>query len=183
MSKGDDRAVSALYDRYGSALYGICVRILGDQVKAQDAVQEGFVKAWKNAGSYDPSKGKLFTWLLNICRNTALNMLRDEKQFVKQSIQEVSNRVYNPEDGIGTPDPGIKKYLEQLDPKYRELIDLIYFGGHTQREVAEFTDIPLGTVKTRVRTALSQLRELLKTSLPVWVLVLTAIAIIYEYLT
>ncbi len=156
----DMAAYNWLYDHYSAALYGVILRIVRTEEVAQDILQESFVKIWRKIDRYDATKGRLFTWMLNVARNTAIDALRAQKN---QKIQEINPNVRSMQDEDQLPHRfdhlGIETSLDQLEPKYRELIDLIYFQGHTQSEAAEALGIPLGTVKTRVRTALSLLRQ------------------------
>lgn len=151
-----------LYDEYGPTLYGIICKIVKETAVAEDVLQEAFVKVWKNIQHYDSDKGSFFTWLLNITRYTAIDYLRSRnyKQWLKTfsvtdnvSIEE--NAVMQP----GTETAGLKAVVSRLEPKYREVIDLVYFWGYTQDEVSKLLQIPLGTVKTRARTALQILRN------------------------
>jgi RNA polymerase sigma factor (sigma-70 family) len=165
LKQKDPQAFSVLYDNYSAALYGVISRVIENEEAAQDLLQEAFVKIWKSAGSYDPAKGRLFTWMLNIARNTAIDATRS-KQYKKsaqiRSLEDSVNtvnrqsRVITPVDHIG-----IKEAIAQLKEEYRQVIDMLYFGGYTQDELAKELGMPLGTVKTRSRAAIQQLRELL----------------------
>ena len=152
-------AINLLYDNYSAALYGIVVRIVRSPEIAQDVMQDSFVKAWKNGPNYDASKGRLFTWLLNIARNTAIDATRSaafkmgDKTASLDSLVSVGNPSINPEH------IGLRKLVDALDPKYRVLVDLIYFQGYTQQEVEKELNIPIGTIKTRLRAAVSELRK------------------------
>lgn len=129
---------------------------------AQDILQEAFVKIWKHADHYDPSKGSLFTWMLNITRNLAIDKIRSAGYRNQEKIQALDENVYNNSKLIETLNPntiGLHKLVDQLEDKYRMVIDLIYFGGFTQQEVQEKLGIPLGTVKSRIRIALRELRK------------------------
>jgi RNA polymerase sigma factor (sigma-70 family) len=156
-------AFSYLYDNYSAALYGIVLRILtNDEETSQDILQESFVKIWKNIETYDRSKGTLFTWMLNVTRHTAIDKLRTLK---RTAIQSIDDNVYNidrqhshktNEDNIG-----VKEMVNKLKPEYKIIIDLAYFGGYTQEEISEELKMPLGTVKTRARAALIELRKII----------------------
>jgi RNA polymerase sigma factor (sigma-70 family) len=156
----DSAAISHLYDAYSGALFGVALRIVGSRELAEQVLQDTFVKAWRNGRQYDPSKGQLFTWLLNIARNTAIDVTRTahyRNQTATDDVQalhqKADNTVFNPEH------IGLRELTETLDEKYRNLIHLIYFQGYTQEEAAEQLDIPLGTVKTRLRFAIGELRR------------------------
>lgn len=161
----DQAAFSYLYDNYSGALYGVIKRVVEAEEIANDVLQEAFVKIWKNIGGYDASKGSIFTWMMNICRNTAIDEVRSKnfkKEAQNQNIDDIvsivdnQNKVEQKVDHIG-----IKKIVQNLKPEHRILIDKIYFEGYTQDEVSKELDIPLGTVKTRVRAAMTHLREVM----------------------
>jgi RNA polymerase sigma factor (sigma-70 family) len=158
----EERAFSVFYDRYAPTLLGIIVRIVRDPDQAEDLLQDTFVKIWKNIHQYDPNRGRLFTWMLNIARNTALNSLRSTNNVGASQIQTLDSVVYTEtakSEPIDVNHLGMTETVQRLDPKHREVVDLIYFLGYTQQEVADQLQLPLGTVKTRTRTALQQLKH------------------------
>jgi RNA polymerase sigma factor (sigma-70 family) len=166
-SKGEE-AFSVLYDNYSAALYGVISKIVIAEEIAEDVLQETFVKIWKNSSFYDPSKGRLFTWMLNIARNMAIDTVRSKQFQVDKTIQKIDNSVGIPENShlhvfSATDHIGIKEVVEHLNPDHKVIIDMAYFGGYTQDEISKELNIPLGTVKTRSRMALGHLRALLKT--------------------
>lgn len=162
LQKQDTHAISLLYDRYAATLYGIVLRIVKTETLAQDVVQEAFVKAWRHRMNYEPTKGTLFTWLLNIARNTAIDKTRSLDFRAKGKIQSLDSNVFNKDtwsiefnpDGIG-----LDALIRKLEEKYRIIVELIFYKGFTQNEVTEHLDIPLGTVKSRLRIALRELRK------------------------
>jgi RNA polymerase sigma-70 factor (ECF subfamily) len=155
----DRVAIGALYDAYGAALFGVVLRIVQQRELAEQVLQDTFVKAWRNGASYDTSKGRLFTWLLNIARNTAIDATRTAHFQKSKKTDSMDALVYKPGGESIQPDLiGLNEIVNQMDEKYRMLIDLIYFKGYTQEEVAEETGIPLGTIKTRLRYAINELR-------------------------
>ncbi len=161
----DKQAFSYLYDNYAPALNNIIYRMVQDITLSEDILQEAFVKIWQNFTSYDKSKGRLFTWMLNLTRNLTIDTLRS-KGYKKQSkISSDENSVNNVQDNnfnISKFDSiGIQKQLGNLKPEQRIIIDMAYFNGFTQDEIAKEVGIPLGTVKTRMRTALIELRKLI----------------------
>lgn len=159
----DKVAFSYLYDNYSAALYGIVLRILKQDEKAsQDVLQEAFIKIWKKIESYDEFKGTLFTWMLNITRNTAIDALRSINRHPIQSISDDVN-IYDREHfyEMGEDKIGIKDTLSNLREEYKIIIQMAYFGGFTQEEISQKLEMPLGTVKTRTRAALSELRKYL----------------------
>lgn len=162
LSKKDRKGMSILYDNYSGALYGVICKVLADEELAQDTLQEVFVKIWQRFDNYDTSKGKLFTWMLNIARNAAIDVTRS-KNFKKDAKTNSTDKsVYDGNEPSETPKIdhiGLKEILKTLKPEHKEIIDLIYFNGYTQAETAEELGIPLGTVKTRVKLAMKHLRE------------------------
>ena len=156
-------AVEALYDMYSASLYGVISRIIIDTAVAEDVLQETFVKIWHSFASYSTEKGRLFTWMVNIARNLAIDKLRS-KDFKNQNknqeleinvtfIDEQRNTVYKPEL------LGIKDLVQTLKPDQKEILELVYFKGYTHVEAADELGIPLGTIKTRLRMAIQQLRK------------------------
>lgn len=157
----DRSAISELYDMYSSALFGVVLRIVQQRELAEQVLQDTFVKAWRNGASYDAAKGRLFTWLLNIARNTAIDATRTAHFQKSRKTDSLDTLVHSPGgDSIHPDQIGLRDVVGRLDEKYRTLIDLVYFKGYTQEEVAEETGIPLGTVKTRLRYAINELRSI-----------------------
>ena len=160
----DDQAFSYLYDHYSGSLYSIILQIVKSPEIANDILQEVFVSIWRKIESYDPIKGRLFTWMLNISRNASIDMLRSKNYQNSQKNQEITDNVYglNQVTQTNIDSIGLSKFLGKLRPEQRVLIELAYFKGYTHDEIAQIEDIPLGTVKTRIRSALLQLREFIK---------------------
>ncbi len=160
----EDQAFSYLYDHYSGSLFSIILQIVKSQEIANDVLQEVFVNIWRKMESYDPSRGRLFTWMLNISRNASIDMLRSKSYLNSQKNQEINDNVHRI-DQVTQPDIdsiGLTKFLGKLKPEQRVLIELAYMKGYTHEEIAQIEDIPLGTVKTRIRNALLQLRVYLK---------------------
>jgi RNA polymerase sigma factor (sigma-70 family) len=165
LQKRDQQAFQWLYDQYSPALYGVVKTIVRDEEQAKDLLQDIFVKVWKNLDSYDPKKGRLFTWLLNVARNTAIDALRARKTRPANAIRTDEDSVHIIDRQYRTEQPntdniGLQDLVDKLRPERKELIDLVYFGGFTHEEAAETLNLPLGTVKTRVRSALQELKKL-----------------------
>jgi RNA polymerase sigma factor (sigma-70 family) len=163
----DQQAFAHLYDSYSGAIYSIILQIVGDEELANDILQEVFINIWRKIEMYDAEKGRLFTWMLNIARNASIDMLRSRSYRNSRKNQSIQDNVDIAGPGGGTEQMsvdsiGLKKVLEKLKPEQRVLIDLSYFKGYTHEEIAQQENIPLGTVKTRIRNALIQLREILK---------------------
>ena len=162
----DQSAFSYLYDNYSAALYGVIYKMLENRELAEDVLQESFLKIWNNFSNYDSLKGRLFTWMLNITRNLTTDTIRS-KGYKKQSkIQNSENAVNNISDKANTAESfdalGIRKHLTLLKNDQKQIIDLAYFDGLTQDEISKTLNIPLGTVKTRMRAAIIELRNVLK---------------------
>lgn len=167
LKERNDQAFGFLYDNYAGALYSIIKQIITDNPEiASDVLQEVFINIWRKIATYDQTKGRLFTWMLNIARNAAIDTLRSKSYQNSQKNQELPENVYKAvTDQItqqNVDNIGLKKVLEKLKPEHRILVELSYFKGFTHEEIAEMMSIPLGTVKTRIRNALLQLREYLK---------------------
>lgn len=156
-------AVEALYDMYSASLFGVIVRIVNDEALAEDILQDTFIKVWNSFPSYSTEKGRLFTWMVNIARNLAIDKIRS-KDFKNQTknqelennvtfIDEQRNTVYKPEL------LGVRDLVEQLKPEQKSILDLVYFKGYTHVEAADELGVPLGTIKTRLRAAITQLRK------------------------
>lgn len=161
----DQRAYIYLYDNYAAALFGVIKRTVGDCEEATDLLQESFVKIWRNIAQYDATKGRLFTWMINIARNTAIDFKRSSQS--KKDSQTNGLESNSPIAGekfityIKTDHLGLNKVMDELREDYRIIIDMAYFQGYTQDEIAKELNIPLGTVKTRARAALIQLKQIL----------------------
>ena len=161
-------ALAYLYDHYGPALYGVIHRIVKQEDVAEEVLQDAFVKIWDKIDAYDADKGRLFTWMLNISRNLAIDRLRS-KEFTTinktdrfdSTVSSVSPDMYVEQ---RMKDHGLINLLGQLSPEQQMIVDLIYFQGYTHSEVAKEYDVPLGTVKTRLRSSLIKLRKLLNTA-------------------
>ena len=165
LNEQSNGAFNYLYEHYSGALYTIINQIIPDKDTASDVMQEVFINIWKKIKSYDSSKGRLFTWMLNIARNAAIDKLRSKgyrDNMKNQTIMEGENDGLAMSSNPAVNDVGLKKLLTKLSEDYRRLIDLSYFQGFTHEEIAKMLGIPLGTVKTRIRTALSQLRTLIQ---------------------
>jgi RNA polymerase sigma factor (sigma-70 family) len=165
LQQRDQQAFSYLYDNYAPALNGVIYRMVEEKELAEDILQEAFIKIWDNFAQYDSSKGRLFTWMINLTRNLTIDTLRSKSYKKQQKISADENSVSNlPGNHSGAErfdTIGLRKQLENLKPEQRTIIDLAYFNGYTQDEIAKEIGIPLGTVKTRMRTAIIELRKML----------------------
>ena len=161
----DQEAFSYLYDSYSAALNGIIFRMVEKRELAEDILQEAFIKIWNNFSAYDSSKGRLFTWMLNITRNLTIDTLRSKGYKNQAKISADENTVSNYSEDSRMAERfdamGLRKQLINLKPEQRIIIDLAYFNGYTQDEISKKINIPLGTVKTRMRSAIIELRKML----------------------
>ncbi len=166
LKNSDQSAFAYLYDNYSGALYGIIYKMLENHELAEDVLQEAFVKIWNNFSNYDSDKGRLFTWMLNITRNLTIDTIRSKSYRKQSKIQNADNAVdnvsNNPNIAASFDALGIRKHLTQLKNDQKQIIDLAYFEGYTQDEISKKLVIPLGTVKTRMRSAIMELRKLLQ---------------------
>jgi RNA polymerase sigma-70 factor, ECF subfamily len=160
----DQKAFAFLYDNYAKALFGIIHSIVADIEESEDVLQKTFMKIWDNFESYDVSKGRLYTWMLNIARNMSIDYKRSKSS--KNKIQNTDKDVYTLknlfEEDNSLDTIGLKKVVDKLKPEQLILIELAYYKGYTQEEISKQLEIPIGTVKTRIRKALLILREQLK---------------------
>lgn len=160
----DQKAIAILYDAYAPALFGVICRMVKCEVQAQEILQECFMKIWIHCHQYDPAKGRLFTWFLRIARNLAIDHFRSRsygKSLKTQDIEACTAKEHPVNNDFKPEDIGIRELTALLPASQKEIIDLLYFGGLSQQEVAQQLEIPLGTVKTRTRTALKLLRKVL----------------------
>lgn len=156
-------AFNYLYHNYSGVLYGVIRKVINDEQTSQDVLQEVFVRIWNNAGQYNPDKGRIYTWMINIARNAAIDKLRSKGEIMKGKIQTGEDAVYNVQKGMKTEQSvdtiGLKDAVAGLKPEQQAIVNLAYFKGFTLDEIAKTLDMPLGTVKTRMRAAMQALRE------------------------
>lgn len=161
----NEKGFNYLYDNYSAAIYGIITRVVSEKEYADEIIQDVFVKIWKNIAQFDSEKGRLYTWMINLARNTAIDYIRSKGFQNEQKNQSIPDFVNDSEQyatSANVDHIGVKEVLSQLKEEWRELIDLAYYKGYTQQEIAERLDIPIGTIKTRTRNALIELKNLLK---------------------
>ncbi len=163
---GVEAGLSALYDRYGRTVYGVGLKILGDRSLAEEIVQEVFLKVWRSYGTFDPSRASFSTWLYTVTRSCALDLYRKRASRV-HPVPEGESYLATARDSSAGPQEvvdeswlswRVSRALEVLDAPHREVIELAYFAGLSQREVSERIGIPLGTVKSRTARAFERLR-------------------------
>ena len=165
IARGDEAALVELYDRFGGVAFRLAYRVLRDQALAQDAVQEAFLTAWRTAVSYDPARGKASTWLLTLVHRRAVDLVRREDRRRRDQLEAEPPGATEPIDetaAVREQRRSVQAALAQLPAEQREALELAYYGGLTQTELAERLGVPLGTVKSRMFAALGRLRELLE---------------------
>jgi RNA polymerase sigma-70 factor (ECF subfamily) len=164
VARGDDDAFAALYDRFGGVAYGLALRILRDERLAEDAVQEAFIAVWRQAASFRPERAKAQTWLLTLVHRRAVDLVRREERRRGEPLDLDSEPT-----GTSAADDAelrdrrstVQHALAQLPLDQRQPIELAYYGGLTQSQLAEQLDQPIGTIKSRMFTGLKRLSELI----------------------
>jgi RNA polymerase sigma factor (sigma-70 family) len=164
IARADEDALGELYDRFGKVAYGLAYKILQDAALAEDAVQEAFLQIWRSAGAYRPERGKASTWLLTFVHRRAVDLVRREQR--RRTLPAVGDRQYSGPDAdeavvARSRREIVQDALRRLPAEQREPIELAYYGGLTQSELADRLDQPLGTIKSRMFTGLQRLRVLL----------------------
>jgi RNA polymerase sigma-70 factor (ECF subfamily) len=171
---GDERAIGRLYDRYGTVLYAVAYRIVGQRADAEEVVLEAFAQAWRDAPRFEPGRGSVAGWLTTIARSRALDLVRARSRRERITASAAADRPDAPPAmGDYRPDPAgavdhderrrqVQQALASLSPPQRRAIELAYFEGLSQSEIAERLQEPLGTVKTRVRLGMQKLRDCLR---------------------
>jgi RNA polymerase sigma-70 factor (ECF subfamily) len=154
-----------LYDHYSGAIYSVVLRIIRSEEIAEEVLQDVFLKYWNRIDSYDAGRGRLFTWMLNIARNQAIDRTRSKEVGKDRKTGGMENFVNN-SDGSSSEETfvdaiGLKDVLKRLPSEQQFVVDYLYYRGYSQSELAEEFNIPLGTVKTRLRLAMQQLRLLM----------------------
>ena len=168
IARGEVEALERLYDRYGALVFSVSLRVLHDHHLAEDVVQEVFHRLWRQPTSFDPVRGRFISWMMSVTRNRALDELRRRnRRFRSEERDEDPDREIAGGDRFDDPEVGVilsemrvvvRAAMTRLPAAQREVIELAYFGGLTQQEIAERTGDPLGTVKTRVRLGMRRLR-------------------------
>ncbi len=161
-----DRAtLGYLFDQYGGALLGVAKRIVGTKERAEEVLKDAFLKVWKNIEKFDSEKGRLFTWMLQITRNEAIDKRRSRISKEDEKTSSLDLHVYKLEEKdfeeMKIGDIGLRNVIAGLEDDAQEILNLIYFKGYTHKDVADQTGMPLGTVKTKLRRAILELRKVL----------------------
>ena len=163
VASGDDGALAALYDRFGRVAYGLAYRILRDQALAEDAVQEGFLAVWRSAQGYQRERSKAATWILTLVHRRAVDLVRREDRRRTEALDEArepASESVDEQAGLRDRRVAVQAALQQLPDDQRQALELAYYGGYTQSELAERFGVPLGTIKSRMFEGLNRLREL-----------------------
>jgi RNA polymerase sigma factor (sigma-70 family) len=165
VASSDDQALAELYDRFGRVAYGLALRILRDEALAQDAVQEAFLAIWRSAERFLAERAKASTWILTLVHRRAVDLVRREDRRRGEPLESAGEpaapSTTEDEATLGFERRVVQQALAQLSPEQREALELGYYGGLTQSELAERLGLPLGTIKSRMFAGLSRLRELL----------------------
>lgn len=161
LKKKDQHVLKLLYDKYGQALFGVIYRIVKNQQVAEEVLQTSFYKIWDKGAKYNPQKGRLFTWMLNIARNTAIDSTRS--RIYKEDLKNDSLDINKIDQGINneltTDLIGLNEFTKYLSKEQKAVVDLIYFRGYSHTETAKKLNMPLGTVKSKVRASIKLLRK------------------------
>ncbi|HEX7630802.1 MAG TPA: sigma-70 family RNA polymerase sigma factor [Lacunisphaera sp.] len=174
MAEGDRRALAQLYDEFSGPVYSLAVRLLGDQAEAQDLVQEIFLQVWLTAGSYEPGRGTVFSWLVTLTRNRAIDRIRKRRRRAELLSEAAPD--LQPAAPAGDGDSAtalwfreraaaVQSALAEVPPDQKQAIELAFFGGLTQQEIAARLNEPLGTIKARIRRGLLRLKDRLSARL------------------
>jgi RNA polymerase sigma factor (sigma-70 family) len=164
IARSDEAALAELYDRFGGIAYGLALRVLRDASLAEDAVQDAFLQIWRSAGTFDPKRAKASTWLLTFVHRRAVDLVRREERRRTEPTPlapEPEERGADEDAELRSRRQIVRDALRRLPPEQREAIELAYYGGLTQSELAARLDQPLGTIKSRMFTGLQRLRVLL----------------------
>jgi len=164
--QGNQQAFSYLYDKYSKALLGVISVYAESQEEAEDILQTSFVKIWNNIAQYEEGKGRLYTWMLNIARNSAIDQTRSKSHKNNSKNQSIDNNVYDLNKKYQYSENydhiGLSTVLGKLKEDHQTIIKMAYFEGYTHEELSKELNMPLGTVKTKIRQAIISLRELIK---------------------
>src|SRR5437660_7066077 len=169
LAAGNHEALAELYDRYGGLAYGVAMRVLGDSGRAEDAVQDAFMNIWNRATTFDRERGSLRAWLLTSVRNRCIDYLRGRGAHERQERELQPELAY----AVAPSDPwrevalsleraAVRDAMASLPAEQRQVVEMAYFGGYTHTEIADMTQVPLGTVKGRMRLALETLGSYLR---------------------
>lgn len=183
LKQKDEKGLSYLYDHYSAALNGIIVRILKSEKLSEEILQQTFLKIWNKIDQYDESKSQLFTWMSRIARNSAIDAKRLKKYENNQKTYTFDINEHNIKNNqMSHANLDAQSLILKLEDKHRLVLDYIYLNGYTQSETAKKLEIPLGTVKTRVRSSILELRKILKNEKVLFVGSLATIILLIAFL-
>lgn len=173
VARGDEESLAALYDRYRTILFGLLFRILGNRAEAEDVLQEVFVQVWQKARDFDENRGKAFTWLVTLARSRGIDRLRSlgsRARVAEEAAKEAEDAIADAVEDAINSERGevVRAALKELPETERAALLMAYFDGFSQSEIAERTNTPLGTIKTRMRTGMAKLRERLAPRVRDW---------------
>lgn len=174
IQNGDEEALILLHSRYANLVYSVALRVLDDGMAAEEVTQDTFLRLWHKADTYDPLRGRFITWLLTVARRIAIDALRQRKRrepragllFMDEDPGLWENILLDEGESAGEMRRTLQSALRELPPEQRDLLELVYFYGLSHSDLAETLDIPLGTVKTRIRLGMQKLRLAWKGALP-----------------
>jgi RNA polymerase sigma-70 factor (ECF subfamily) len=167
MSSRNEDAIGELYDRYGRLAYSIAMQMLGDPGRAEECVQDAFMRVWRASSTFDPALGTLRSWLVATVRNRAIDIMRAQRRDLTRELElgfELSDDSANPESEASSSFErrAVRAAIAHLPQEQRKTLELSYFGGFTQTEIGKIMDVPLGTVKSRTRLALEKVSSYLR---------------------
>jgi RNA polymerase sigma factor (sigma-70 family) len=162
LQEGNEKAFEKIYQLYSKSVFGVIFTILRDEALAEEILQDVFLKVWEKAPHYEASKGRFFTWILNIARNASIDHLRSKtyKDLQKNVEDDTFVNIIESRENFAesTETIGLQKYIRLLEPLCKNIIELLFFKGYTQKESAKALEMPLGTLKTRNRMCIKKLR-------------------------
>ena len=173
LQAGDKSAMGLIYDKWADPLYGIIFNICKDDGVSKDVLQDTFLKVWQKADTYNPERSKLFTWIYQIARNKAIDAYRKSSNNRAVNIQNAVSIVSNNKGDDVLYHSELNSHISKLEPKYQQVLQALFYEGMTQMEMSENTGIAIGTIKSRLRIALRELRTIYKEpSIIVWIIIM-----------
>jgi RNA polymerase sigma-70 factor (ECF subfamily) len=172
VARSEDAALAEIYDRFGAVAYGLALRVLRDEALAQDAVQDAFLAVWRTATSFSPERGAARTWVLTLVHRRAVDLVRREERRrgdpLESTAEPASDELTDQQAWLRFERERVQAALKRLPDQQREALELAYYGGFSQSQLAERLGEPLGTIKSRMHTGLARLRELLEAEDTQW---------------
>jgi RNA polymerase sigma-70 factor (ECF subfamily) len=172
VARSEEAALAEIYDRFGAVAYGLALRVLRDEGLAQDAVQDAFLAVWRTAASFSPERGAARTWVLTLVHRRAVDLVRREERRrgdpLESAAEPASDELTDQQAWLRFERERVQAALRRLPDQQREALELAYYGGFSQSQLAERLGEPLGTIKSRMHTGLARLRELLEAEDTQW---------------